>query len=55
MKEKTCATCVMWERDIESKAGGWCPFPNPKDPFKRPYKYVRQSHKACKHYKEAEE
>jgi hypothetical protein len=55
MKEKTCATCVMWERDLESKAGGWCPIPNPKDPFKRPYKYVRQSHKACKHYKGVEQ
>ena len=49
-KELTCKTCAKFERDLDSKAGGWCPIPNKKDPFKRSKKYVHQSRRACVNY-----
>lgn len=54
LDELTCRTCSKFERDPESKAGGWCPIPNKKDPFKQSNKYVFQSHNACKRYEKRE-
>lgn len=50
IKELTCKTCAKFERDLDSKAGGWCPIPNKKDPLNRNKKYVYQSRKACLNY-----
>lgn len=49
-EELTCKTCAKFERDLASEAGGWCPIPNKKDPYKRSKKYVHQSRRACVNY-----